>query len=64
MKTAAAYLKAAKIAFPFGRPAVGNYRVLYRETHVRLDELAEAVVDGRRKEFMEFGGDGAAAHQR
>src|SRR3984957_6158827 len=30
-----------------------NYRVMYRETHVLLDELAEAVVDGTRKEFME-----------
>src|SRR3981081_3125671 len=28
------------------------YLVLYRETHVLLDELAEAVVDGTRKEFM------------
>jgi DNA replication protein DnaC len=27
--------------------------VLYRETHVLLDELAEAVVDGTRREFME-----------
>ena len=26
--------------------------MLYRETHVLLDELAEAVVDGTRKEFM------------
>lgn len=30
-----------------------GYRVLYRETHVLLDELAEAVVGGTRKEFME-----------
>jgi len=27
--------------------------VLYRETHVLLDELAESVVDGTRREFME-----------
>jgi DNA replication protein DnaC len=27
--------------------------VIYRETHVLLDELAEAVIDGTRKEFME-----------
>jgi DNA replication protein DnaC len=27
--------------------------VLYREAHVLLDELAEAVVDGTRKEYME-----------
>ena len=26
---------------------------MYRETHVLLDDLAEAVVDGTRKEFME-----------
>lgn len=30
-----------------------GYRVLYRETHVLLDELADAVADGTRKEFME-----------
>ena len=30
-----------------------NYRVIYRETHVLLEELAEAVVEGRRKQFME-----------
>src|SRR5260370_25962595 len=29
------------------------YRVLYRETHVLLEELAEAVVEGKRKQFME-----------
>src|SRR5512144_1706832 len=29
------------------------YRVLYRETHVLLDELAEAVADGTRREYME-----------
>lgn len=27
--------------------------MLYRETHVLLDDLAEAVADGTRKEFME-----------
>ena len=30
-----------------------GYKVLYRETHVLLDELAEAVTDGRRKEYIE-----------
>jgi DNA replication protein DnaC len=30
-----------------------GYRVMYRETHVLLDDLAEAVADGTRKEFME-----------
>lgn len=29
-----------------------GYRVLYRETHVLLDDLAEAVADGTRKDFM------------
>jgi hypothetical protein len=32
----------------------GGYRVLYRETHTLLDELAEATLDGTRKEHMEF----------
>ena len=27
--------------------------MLYRETHILLDELAEAVADGTRKEYME-----------
>jgi DNA replication protein DnaC len=31
-----------------------GYRVLYRETHVLLDELAEAVAEGTRKEYMEM----------
>jgi len=30
-----------------------GYRVIYRETHVLLDDLAEAVAEGTRKEFME-----------
>jgi DNA replication protein DnaC len=30
-----------------------GYRVLYREAHVLLDELADAIVGGTRKEFME-----------
>ena len=30
-----------------------GYRVLYRETHVLLDQLADAVMDGTRKQFME-----------
>jgi hypothetical protein len=28
-------------------------KVFYRETHILLDELAEAVADGTRKEYME-----------
>jgi len=31
-----------------------GYRVLYRETHSLLDDLAEATLDGIRKEHMEF----------
>ena len=30
-----------------------GYKVLYRETHVLLDELADAVTDGTRKEYVE-----------
>ena len=30
-----------------------GYQVLYRETHVLLDELAEAVIDGSRREYMD-----------
>jgi DNA replication protein DnaC len=30
-----------------------NYRVMYRETHVLLDNLAEAVAEGTRKQFMD-----------
>jgi DNA replication protein DnaC len=31
-----------------------GYRVLYRETHKLLDELAEATLDGMRKQHMEL----------
>ena len=42
------------LAQAIGQAAIQQgYRVLYRETHVLLDELAEAVVDGTRREFME-----------
>src|SRR5947207_4665394 len=42
------------LAQAIGRAAIQQgYRVLYREAHVLLDELAEAVVDGTRKEVME-----------
>jgi DNA replication protein DnaC len=42
------------LAQAIGQTAIQQgYRVLYREAHVLLDELAEAVVDGTRKEFME-----------
>jgi DNA replication protein DnaC len=30
-----------------------GYRVLYREAHRLLEELADATLDGKRKEFME-----------
>jgi DNA replication protein DnaC len=30
-----------------------GFRVRYRETHVLLDELAEAIVTGTRKQYME-----------
>jgi len=30
-----------------------NYRVMYRETHLLLDDLAEAVAEGTRRQFME-----------
>ena len=31
-----------------------GYRVLYREAHILLEELADATLDGKRKEFMEL----------
>jgi len=30
-----------------------GYRVLYRETHTLLEEIAEATIDGKRKQHME-----------
>src|SRR5229473_2361845 len=42
------------LAQAIGQAAIlQGYRVLYRETHLLLDELADAVVGGTRKEFME-----------
>jgi DNA replication protein DnaC len=42
------------LAQAIGHAAIQQgYRVLYRETHVLLDELAEAIVDGTRKQYME-----------
>ncbi len=42
------------LAQAIGQAAIlQGYRVLYRETHVLLDELAEAVAEGRRREFMQ-----------
>jgi DNA replication protein DnaC len=43
------------LAQAIGQAAIlQGHRVLYRETHVLLEELAEAVVDGARKRFMEM----------
>src|SRR6266487_7089697 len=42
------------LAQAIGQTAIQQgYRVLYREAHVLLDDLADAVVGGTRKEFME-----------
>jgi DNA replication protein DnaC len=41
------------LAQAIGRAAIlQGHRVLYRETHVLLEELADAVLDGTRKQFM------------
>jgi DNA replication protein DnaC len=43
------------LAQAIGQGAIQQgYRVLYRETHTLLDDLAEATLDGTRKECMEF----------
>jgi len=42
------------LAQAIGQAAIQQgYRVLYRETHILLEELAEAVIDGTRKEYVE-----------
>ena len=42
------------LAQAIGQAAIQqNYRVIYRETHVLLEELADAVLEGKRKQFME-----------
>ena len=42
------------LAQAIGHAAIQQgHRVLYRETHVLLEQLAEAVVDGTRKQYME-----------
>ncbi|HEX4708781.1 MAG TPA: IS21-like element helper ATPase IstB [Candidatus Udaeobacter sp.] len=42
------------LAQAIGQAAIlQGYKVFYRETHVLLDELAEAVAEGTRKEYME-----------
>src|SRR5438445_4860438 len=42
------------LAQAIGQSAIlQGYRVFYREAHVLLDELADAVVDGTRKQYLE-----------
>src|SRR5436190_3408063 len=42
------------LAQAIGQAAIQQgHHVLYRETHVLLDELAETVIDGTRREFMD-----------
>ena len=42
------------LAQAIGQAAIlQGYRALYREAHVLLEELAEAVVDGTRKQYLE-----------
>src|SRR3989442_15104957 len=42
------------LAKAIGQAAIQQgYRVMYRETHVLLENLAEAVVEGTRQQFME-----------
>jgi DNA replication protein DnaC len=42
------------LAQAIGQAAIlQGYKVLYREVHVLLDELADAVVDGTRKDYMQ-----------
>src|SRR5579885_2453431 len=43
------------LAQAIGQAAIlQGYRVLYRETHVLLDELAEELAAGRRKQYIEM----------
>jgi len=43
------------LAQAIGQAAIQQgYRVLYRETHALLDEVAEASIDGTRKECLKF----------
>jgi DNA replication protein DnaC len=42
------------LAQAIGQAAIlQGYRVFYRETHVLLDELADAAADGKRKQYLE-----------
>jgi DNA replication protein DnaC len=43
------------LAQAIGQAAIlHGFRVLYRETHILLEELAESVVDGTRKQYVDF----------
>jgi DNA replication protein DnaC len=43
------------LAQAIGHAAIQQgYRVVYRETHVLLEELADAAIDGTRKQYMEW----------
>jgi DNA replication protein DnaC len=42
------------LAQAIGQAVIGQgYRVIYREAHILLEEIAEAALDGKRKEHME-----------
>jgi DNA replication protein DnaC len=43
------------LAQAIGQAAIQQgYKVLYRETHILLEELADAALDGSRKQYMEM----------
>jgi DNA replication protein DnaC len=43
------------LAQAIGQAVIGQgYRVIYREAHILLEEIAEAALDGNRKEHMEL----------
>jgi DNA replication protein DnaC len=45
---------ASHLAQAIGHAAIQQgYKVLYRETHILLEELADAALDGSRKQYME-----------
>ena len=57
MPCSLAHLGAARATAPrpSGTPSSSkDYRVLYREAHALLEELADATLDGKRKEHMEL----------
>ena len=53
------------LAQAIGRAAIQQgYRVLYREAHMLLEELADATLDGTRKDVSRRSRDRAAADHR